>query len=133
MKRLIATAMPFVITLACGGAAKSEGTTPSTQGASSSTCGMAFYQAGYDPGCQAGLDATCCNEEKACAGDAGCRNLHACVERCRLTSGGGQALDRCTMSCGDASTRSSPSYALFDAVGTCSKRAAFGGRNCAWP
>src|SRR5688572_27505195 len=58
-------------------------------------CGVHLYNAEWDPRCQTNLDATCCNEERACAADAECVRLIQCANACPRPRN-----DACLASCG---------------------------------
>jgi len=88
-------------------------------------CGLAFYPSDSEPSCQLLLDKYCCDQEKACAGDAACKALVKCIDDCPAPRD-----QACIQACGTSGETQ------LDAIATCTKTPPYAvppGLSCGWP
>ena len=112
-----------------GGSSSSSGGPDGATGADAGAdagngCGLVFYASDYEPSCQLILDKYCCDQEKACGGNATCAAFVACVNACTPPR---QA--DCVTACGSGG-------ASLDSISQCTKTPPYNvptGLDCTWP
>jgi len=86
-------------------------------------CGLALYPSDYAPSCQASLDSSCCDQERACAQND-CAVLVACRDACPVPRSA-----TCVQAC-DTQYAGANGFAQLFALNDCMASAPAG---CAWP
>jgi hypothetical protein len=107
-----------------------DGGAPATPDAGGgAACGLAFTGPKWTASCQSWSDQYCCNQQKACAANAACAQLIACIDACPSPRKD-PCINACTPDGGSA-------VDLLDAFGSCSKSTPSGGpeipSSCEWP
>ncbi|MGO9838749.1 MAG: hypothetical protein ACLP1X_31605 [Polyangiaceae bacterium] len=112
-----------------------SGSSSSGSGSSSSSssggdaCGLAFFPSDYAASCQGVADETCCSQEQACAANAGCVALVACINACPPPR-----KDSCTDACGPTDGATPPGLDQLNAIADCSRAPDAGWpSSCQWP
>jgi hypothetical protein len=126
-RRILPVAGAALVTLAVFACSSSFGGS-ATSGVGA--CGLALFPQDFPSSCQTAMDQACCTQERACAANADCVHLVACVNACPAPR-----QDSCVNACAPADGGTPPGYTQLEAIASCSPTQAptDSGTACAWP